>query len=586
VQDRIQILPENLINQIAAGEVIERPASVVKELVENAIDAGASRIEIEIWGAGKKKISVRDNGCGMSCEDARLSIERHATSKINRLSDLFEVKTLGFRGEALPSIASVSEFKLTTRSADDDQAFEIRLSGGKKKSERPAGAPRGTEGVVENLFFNTPARLKFLKSDGTEMSRIAETVSQLALAWPAVSFLLKNETRTFFNYVSTPSILERILSVLMEKKENFLEVEDRFQTFHLRGFVAVPSIYLSTARGCYTFVNGRPVRDRTILHALLSSYEGAMAHGYYPKAVLYLTCDGNDVDVNAHPTKQEVRFREPQLIHRFIEAGLKKCLNRQIQKLGIQTVSLEPLKGDLSETVFHQRIPARLAIHDAESSPPAAAPQGRPPQGRCIEDGFDQKIFSRYRYIGQLKSSYLLCEDQENLIFIDQHAAHERIAFNRLKKEMENQKTLIQPLLVPVSIELNSEESAWMEEKKPLFEEMGFEIDYFGGGTFLIKAAPQMLFGHVSSQMIRDLLGELKELPRDSKTSTLERLRDQMLSTVACHSARTAHERLQSEEIDALLVSLDQLESPPHCPHGRPFSFSIRISEIEKKFHR
>ena len=539
--------------------------------MENAIDAGARRIEIEIWEAGKKKISVRDNGCGMSHEDARLSIERHATSKINILSDLFKVKTLGFRGEALPSIASVSEFKLTT-SAESDEAFEIRLSGGKKISEQPVGAPIGTEVVVENLFFNTPARLKFLKSDATEMSRIAETVSQLALASPSVSFLLKNEMRTLFHYVSTASILERILSVLMEKKENFLEVDESFQTFKLRGFVAVPSIHVSTSRSCYTFVNGRPVRDRTILHALLSSYEGAMAHGYYPKAVLYVTCDGGEVDVNVHPTKQEVRFREPQLIHRFIESALKKCLNQQIQKLGIQTVSFEPFVSEDMKKCHPEPKAKDLFVGDSSS-----------------ETVFDQKVFSRYRYIGQLKSSYLLCEDGENLVFIDQHAAHERIAFNRLKKEVENQKMVIQPLLIPVSIELSDQELAWMEEKKSLFEAMGFEIDYFGGRTFLLKALPQMLVGSASGgsvslnggQIVRDILAE--ELPRGM--AVRERL-DHLLSTIACHSARTARERLQPEEIHALLARLDHLSAPPHCPHGRPFSFSIRISEIEKKFHR
>ncbi|MBI2646822.1 MAG: DNA mismatch repair endonuclease MutL, partial [Deltaproteobacteria bacterium] len=336
---KIKILPEQVINQIAAGEVIERPASVVKELVENAIDAGSHRIEVELWDAGKQKILVRDNGSGMTPEEAQLCVERHATSKIKCLDDLFKVKSLGFRGEALPSISSVSKLSLTTKTPNTLEATRLRFEGGKKIKEETLGAPSGTELLVEDLFFNTPARFKFLKSKGTELSHCSEVISQLAMVNPSISFRLTHQDREVFFLPKSFSLLERLLAILKESADTFLPMANQHLEWELEAFCGVPHVTAHSSASCYMFVNGRPVRDRTLLHAMSAAYQTLIPHGHYPKVILFLRTQGGDLDVNVHPTKKEVRFKDTHFIHSFVENSIREVLRPKLQVTSAPSVS-------------------------------------------------------------------------------------------------------------------------------------------------------------------------------------------------------------------------------------------------------
>ena len=333
VSSKIIKLPESLINQIAAGEVIERPASVVKELVENAIDAQSTFIEIELEEAGRQKIKVLDNGCGMSLEELKLSLERHATSKIKNLDDLFTVSTLGFRGEALPSIASVSNVKVTSKPKDQLEGYRLSVAGGKKQKEEVCGATDGTEIVVQDLFFNTPARLKFLKAKGTELGHVSETVSLLALSYPEIGFRLQHEDKEIFHFPKTKNHFERVLHVLKASGDDFLSVAQETYPWKLSGYVSLPRVTSATAKHCIFFVNQRPIKDRNLQHAVTFAYQNLIPNRMYPKVVLFLECNEGEVDVNVHPTKKEVRFRDPRFIHSFVSKTVRHVLEQSyVQK--------------------------------------------------------------------------------------------------------------------------------------------------------------------------------------------------------------------------------------------------------------
>ena len=569
VSSKIKILPEQVINQIAAGEVIERPASVVKELVENAIDAGSTRIEVELWDAGKQKILVRDNGSGMTPEEATLCVERHATSKIKCLDDLFKVKSLGFRGEALPSISSVSKLTLTTKTSDAVEAVRLSFEGGKKIKKEIIGAPSGTEVEVQDLFFNTPARLKFLKSKGTELSHCSEIISQLAMVNPSISFSLKHQDREVFFLPKASSLLERLLAILKENADTFIPMTNQHLEWELEAFCGVPHVTAHSSGSCYMFVNGRPVRDRTLLHAMSAAYQTLIPHGHYPKVVLFLRTQGGDLDVNVHPTKKEVRFKDTHFIHSFVENSIREVLRpRHSEPFSSHSeqknVILSP-KGEGSPESYFSFYPPDFRIHETQIA-------------------FDSKgYFENLRFIGQIKSSYLLCEDEKELVFIDQHAAHERVAFEKLKAQYNSQTIKEQYLLIPLALELTSEETVLMEELGKNLSKFGFEIEPFGKTTFVVKAVPQELHDKITPMLIQSMLLELKDVP---KSLMGQEWVNKILSTIACHSARTAHEKLEREEIFALLKALDRVTSAPHCPHGRPFTFKVPISEIEKKFLR
>jgi len=596
VSSRIKILPSHLINQIAAGEVVERPSSIVKELVENSIDARATQIDVELLEAGKKKIVIRDNGCGMTKEEVELCIERYATSKINILEDLFKVKTLGFRGEALPSIASVSYFTLISKTKDTVEATKLFLEGGKKQASKIVGAPIGTEIQVEDLFFNTPARLKFLKSNATELSHCIEIVEQLALAHPMISFKLVHQEKDVF-FLPRATLLERILAVLKEKPEVFVPIENNASQFHLSGYVGLPRFMGGTSRQCYTFVNRRPVRDRTLLHAISAAYQSFVPQGHYPKVVLFLETEGEDVDVNVHPAKREVRFKETHFVHSFVEKSIRQVLG-QLRSAGDKLNSHVWLGGAEGEAPSPR--PQFTRTDDGES-PSATGPKDEaegtdsyfslyPPDHRIqvlregATEAFTQTGYYRnLHYIGQIKSSYLLCEDKDELIFIDQHAAHERVAFEKLRKQYRDSVLQQQYLLVPISLEVTQEEAVLLTELSQELSQLGFEIEPFGGTTFLIKAVPSLLHDHISIEVIRSVIHELKEV---SKTLVGDEIINHHLATLACHSARTAKEKLSREEVSALLSELDQIKVAPHCPHGRPFDFRVPIVDIEKYFRR
>lgn len=594
MSSKIQILDSRLVNQIAAGEVVERPSSVVKELVENSIDAGSTQIEVFLSDAGKKEIRVRDNGCGMSAADIRLSVERHATSKIRCLDDLFKVKTLGFRGEALPSIASVSRLTITTQEANSTCGICLKIEGGKLLKEEPMGAPQGTEVRVLDLFFNTPARLKFLKSNATELSHAVSTVEHLALSHPEISFRFTHENKELLFAPKTDHAWERVTSILGNPKSMYIYVEENVLPFSLKAYVSLPRFIVPTSKSCYIFVNGRPVVDRTILHALTSAYQNLIPHGQYPKAVLFLEVEGDELDVNVHPTKREVRFKDSRSIHRFIEQAIQKMLSQETDLIGVPSVSISDVREGVEESILSYSSRREQNSHFS-FYPPDYRTHGASARSQELHEPSQSEMatgtsvcqspFQTYKwnYIGQIRNSYILCESKDELLFIDQHAAHERLFFEKLLQKLKDSQLEMQYLLVPLSLELLSSEALSLVDLLPAFHGLGFEIEPFGGATFLVKSVPRLLQDKVTVEFLKSLIDELKFVP---KTLLGEALLYKVLATLACHSARTAHEKLQRDEVLALLSSLDDMDQAPHCPHGRPFSFRLPISEIEKKFRR
>ena len=585
---KLHILPEPLINQIAAGEVIERPASVVKELIENAIDAESTDILIELRDAGRTKIGIYDNGIGMNAIELDLCVERHATSKISELEDLFKVKTLGFRGEALPSIGAISKLTLTSRDVTDEMAHRLQILGGKKENIVRVGGSRGTAIEVESLFYNVPARLKFLKSDTTELSRSTEIIIELALSHPEISFRCTHQGRKILHYVSAKEAVERVLQVFSEKKDHFVEFEEEFQNWKIKGFVGKPHLLSSSAKYQYMYVHGRSIRDRTLLHAISVAYQTFVPAGMFPKVVIFLEPPPNEIDVNVHPTKREVRFKNAHFVHQLVEQSIKRALSPQYsparethysEKSQVDTLSFPKKPG-----IYSQNTSENYLFEPKHFEQTTKSVYSNIPQIFGQTENLSKAFFSKLRYIGQLKMSYLICEDEGNLIFIDQHAAHERVTFERLKQQDAQKNMLqVQRLLFPLTIELTVEEAILMTDLISIFLEIGFEIEPFGGHTYVIKGVPKILFGKISEVMIRKIIEECKEAP---KTEMGESIVNHYLATVACHASRTANEKLEVDEIHILLRSLDALTVAPHCPHGRPFSFSLPIQEIEKKFYR
>ncbi len=595
---RIRLLPESLSNKIAAGEVVERPASVVKELVENSLDAGSRRIVVEIEQGGRKLIRVSDDGSGMSSDDALLCIERYATSKISRDRDLFSIRTLGFRGEALPSIAAVSRFTLVTRDTESEAGTRVEVRGGRIEDVSQVGAPVGTVVTVRDLFFNTPARRKFLKRVETEMGHIADTVVAMALGRPEVIFELIHNGRRIRRFGRCPDQSERIKQILgqgIDREFIPLRVSDGY--LELRGWIGRPSVVRTTSRGIYVFVNGRRVSDRLVQHALFEGYSGRLIKGRYPVAVLCLDLPCDQVDVNVHPTKHQVRFVDGRRIHNTIRDQVAAALARQ-DRPGWKAPALQPQAlpaqpeigfsrqppGDTFPGVGEERSLSSAAAGERQDFVPPGAETATGHQESRDETGDrNAGLFAGLEVVGQFGGSYIVCQAASDLVIVDQHAACERIAYEALKKAALAGRPESQRLLVPETLELGFGEARALEELADHLAAWGLEIEPFGGTSFVIKAYPVLLDPADLEITVRELVEAAVETGVEQN---LEKALDRCLQTMACHNSLRAHHRLNRQQMEEILARLDGCDDPFHCPHGRPTFVRWSLQELEKAFGR
>ncbi|HUT54660.1 MAG TPA: DNA mismatch repair endonuclease MutL [bacterium] len=612
---KIKLLPEQVANQIAAGEVVDRPASVVKELIENSLDAGARRLMVEIEQGGRRLVRVADDGDGMGREDALLCLERHATSKIRRLADLFSIGTLGFRGEALPSIASVSDLTLVTREEDALAGVKVVVEAGVIKDVADAGVPRGTEVTVRRLFFNVPARRKFLKSVETEFSHVTTLVSNMALARPDVHVTLLHNGRVIFDLPGASDLSGRLRHALgADALHHLVPINQEHHaalgngSLKVHGYISLPSYTRASTRSLHVFVNQRFVRDRLINHAVFEAYRGLVPKNRYPLVVLFIDLPPDAVDVNVHPAKHEVRFREQNAVHDAVMNTLLAAL-KNADRAGAAPVvddeTARPFRGTRPGNPIMERPvepPPAGGVADAlqryyrrmdgaegretwtrhgESRAAAAKqPEG---QGAPRPRGEPALEFSELRVIGQAAGTFLLAESQDSLIIIDQHAAHEKVVYERLKQQFRDESLARQPLLFPATVELTYEEARRVEAHLDTLARLGLEVEPFGGNTVAVKALPALLSGADAARLLLEVVDRL-EGPR-GKAAVEERL-DDVFAVMACHSVVRAHQVMSVEEIRSLLRAMEEAEFPGHCPHGRDVVVRIKFKDLGKWFGR
>lgn len=573
---KIIVLPESWASRIAAGEVVERPASVVKELVENALDAGAKTISVWVEGSGVSLIRVSDDGEGIGPEDLPLSVQRHSTSKLKEEADLFRISTLGFRGEALPSIASVSRLDIISRTRQEAVGSRLRVEGGKKGEPCAAGCPVGTTVEVRDLFFNTPARRKFLKSPATELGHISDVINRMALAHSEVHFRLHHGGRLLSDYVATPRLQDRLRQVvgrdLAEGMAPFGWTKGKMK---ISGFLSCAPASFPNTRHLMTYVNRRFVRDRVLTHAVLEGYETLLMKGRYPSALLFLDLPFEEVDVNVHPAKYEVRFRRQSEAHEAVAEAVRERL-RELAKepSGI----IKEQRRDLLE-VREEPLPYGAPSERLTFRPPdvgftiPAAGQGETAHG----------YFSSLEVLGQLLGCYLVCASSRGMVLIDQHAAHERVAFEKMRRELGRGEIERQELLIPQIVELPVGEAAIFDQKLDALERLGFTVERFGAGQFALRAVPALLPPGDYRAAMRGMVAELAELERSRE---LHQGLEEKLMTIACHSVIRANRRLDKEEIRALLGELDQIDFATQCPHGRPVLLEFTREQLERMFKR
>jgi DNA mismatch repair protein MutL len=581
---KIAVLPRAVQGQIAAGEVIERPASVVRELVENALDAGAGRIDVRLVAGGLDLIAVRDDGEGMTPEDALTAFARHATSKLTSVDDLAAVATHGFRGEALPSIAAVGRVTLVTRRADAAAGVRIEADETGAESGGPCAAPPGTSVEVRDLFATTPARRKFLRAPQTEVGHVVDVLTRLAVARPTTGFRLEHGGREVLSIPPVRDLAARLAQVLTPARAGALvEVAATDGALALRGFVGPPRETLATARLIWTYVAigspdsptaGRWVRDKLLMRAVLDGYESLLMRGRYPIAVLMLTVPPGEVDVNVHPAKLEVRFRRSTAIHQLIVPALRSRLAAALRPAGSPLPPLPPSAGVGEGAQSYRGGVPVLPIQPAMRGPePAQAPLWQP----------TPRTFGSLRFVGQIFDGYLLCESDGKVVLIDQHAAHERVVFERLRAERTEGGVRRQPLLVPETVALTPTEVAALGEHTTTLAAAGLEGEPFGDGTFLLRSVPEILRGRDAGALLRAMAGELLE---EGATAAAERQADAVLATVACHSVVRVGQRLGADEVNALLRQMDGVPIAAHCPHGRPVAVELDRAQIEALFRR
>jgi len=587
---RIRRLPPELANQIAAGEVVERPASVVKELVENAIDAEATRIAITVEFGGKKLISVEDDGLGMSTEDARLAVERHATSKIREANDLAAILTLGFRGEALPSIASVSQFRLRTRERGALSGTEIRIDAGHVVSDREVGAPEGTLIEVGELFYNLPARRKFLKADTAESAQISRLVTQMALGYPEVGFTLRSRDRLLIEAPPAGSSEERFYQIYGDRPD-LVPVRKQAAGMSVSGFIAALAEQGPVRGPQHVFVNRRLVKDRTIAHAISAAYSVATIKERSPEVHLFIEVPPDRVDVNVHPTKAEVRFLDQSLVHEVLRRALIDALGHG----GVPELVLspgvvqapQPLGTSLAwsfgqgmlETQPYPTSPNPTQPYSTFPTPPA------PPTRLSLSGGQEtvQSLIKPPPPLGQFRNTFILAVDDEGIAIIDQHVAHERILFEQIAERLTTGKVEVQPLLTPVVLELSSGEHQTLLSHTAELEKLGFECEDFGGTSLRITAVPALLDWKQVDAALRAVASDLDGLSPGASVDIALR---QMAATMACHAAVKANDPLTREKMQYLLDELRRTSHSTVCPHGRPVVLRLTRREIERTFER
>lgn len=603
-----------LVDRIAAGEVVERPAAAVKELVENALDAGARRIAITCEAGGRRLIRVVDDGAGMAADDLDLAVERHATSKLPD-GDLFAIATLGFRGEALPSIGAVSRLSIATRRASDPHGSSILVDAGRKHPVRPAGLDRGTRVEVADLFFAIPARLKFLKSDRAEGQAVADVVRRLAMAHPGVRFSLDGEGVPALDYPATPgdgagALALRLARVLgQEVIDNALPVEAMREGVGLMGFAGLPTLHRPTAGGIHVFVNGRPVRDKLLAGAVRGAYADVIPFGRHPVLALFVDCPPREVDVNVHPGKSEVRFRDPGLVRGLVVGGLKEVLARAGHRAS-STVGAATLDAMRAAAVRpFSAPPARPLDWDWRQSPAAPAGGGSDPADKTGR-GFAEAAQAAFaslsdpstdaraglaepdpdalaRPLGaaraQLHGTYILSQTRDGLVIVDQHAAHERLVYERLKAERARAGINRQLLLIPAVVDLDPVDAARMADRADILASLGLVLEPFGPGAVAISEVPAALAGADMAALVRDLAASVEEW---GGALALEDRLDHVLATFACHHSVRAGRRLRPEEMNALLREMEATPLSGQCNHGRPTYVELRLADIERLFGR
>ena len=650
----IAVLPDHVVDQIAAGEVVERPASVVKELVENSLDAGARTVTVEVEAGGRALVRIVDDGVGMSPGDARLALSRHATSKLRSVDDLDAIATMGFRGEALPSIASVSTLVLTTRQQGDLAATRITVEAGRVVDVAEVGAPVGTSLEVRDLLGNVPARLKFLKGEATEASHVTEVVVRLAMAHPRVHFRLRHGGRTAIDAPPCESGLERVRTLLGPRLAQRLHaVSGEENGVRVTAYLAAPELAQTTGRAVQLYVGRRTVRDRGLLHALTMGYGELIPRGRYPVAVVFVDCPAGVVDVNVHPQKLEVRFSDPQAV----AAAVRHVVRRGVaqapwldEAAGASPVRMQavatmvppgpppprasdvavgyaahaarmrlggmppaqenldrarrvaPASEPVPQASWADRMRAAVAARSTRTVAPVTAPlvarapvpEPEPPveeppvaaQQSLVEpepDSAREPFFARLRYLGQIDRTYLVCEGDGEMVLIDQHAAHERVEFQRLRERSATREVPVQRLLFPTTLEVRPDEVAVAADAADLLAAAGFEVEPFGGNTVAIKAVPAGLRHAEPAAVLRELLADLSEL---GGSRAVDAHLDHVLATVACHSVVRAGDLLAPGEAEALLAQMDGVDFRAHCPHGRPVLLRMGIGEIARRFGR
>ncbi|MBM3858039.1 MAG: DNA mismatch repair endonuclease MutL [Verrucomicrobia bacterium] len=563
--NRIRLLSEHVANQIAAGEVVERPASVVKELVENSLDATAKRITVAVRNGGRTAIVVTDDGTGMSRDDALLALERHATSKITKAEDLHEISTLGFRGEALPSIAAVSRFTLTTRERGTLAGTQIEIAGGKIVSVKDTGAAEGTIVEVRNLFFNLPARRKFLRSPPTETAHIEHIVTLCALAHPSVAFRLTVDDREIFHLAPAPDLLTRLRELHGKQlAEQLIPVKAE----GVSGYIGKPGVSRADRTQQHIFVNGRPVESKGINYALREGYHTALMRGQFPVTFLFVEVDPALVDVNIHPTKREVRFRDEFAVRQAVIDAVRAALEPK-------GVTARPLPVGVEAAGVVAAVPAAMSLPI-----PAAGDGGHynqlPITEVHTEDG-------AWRIIGVLSDLYVLVQSPEGLVLMDQHAAHERVLFEKMLKELAEGNAPSQKLLLPQTLELDARDAAFLRANLATLHKLGVGISEFGDKTFLIDAVPPYFALDNLLQTFRDIVDELQQTGEQIHA---RRLGEDRIATTVCRHAVKARDPLRGEELRALLQQLHRCDLPYTCPHGRPTMIQFSYAELEKKFGR
>ena len=579
---KIQVLPQSISQAIAAGEVVERPASVVKELMENAVDAGSSEITVELGAGGLQLIRVVDSGEGMDQGDVPLAFQRYATSKIRNAEDLYDIHTLGFRGEALPSICQVSQMTLQTRTRHSISGTKVICEGGEIKSISETGCPIGTEVEVKQLFYNIPVKRKFLKSIRSELRSALNHFLRLSLSYPKISFKFIHDGRTLHEYLKTESPLVRIEAIFGKEIHSHLEpIEFEGEGIRISGYASLPSISKRNAESIFFYVNQRFIKDRMIYKAILDAYRHILPNNQFPVVILFIVLPPSAVDVNVHPTKAEVKFQNPDRVYQAVLASVRMVLQEGPSRLE----EMAPV-GEEKAWGFHRSAPSSL-FRQEDPSVPSFFMSGKEEGVLTVQDegGLPWKPEEKWAYtiLGQIQGTYILCEGEGNLIFIDQHAAHERILFEKFKKEYEKRSIASERLLLPILMEFSAEESCILESGGEALKEIGFEIERVGEKLFAIRSIPSFIDQKDPKEFVREVLDELSFLEKgkkgDEATQTL-------LVALACHSAVRANSLLRREEIDGLVKSLIPFHRSTTCPHGRPIFFVLPLEELGKQFKR